>query len=165
MTDSSSDELHVRIGQVKVGRPGQTLNAILGSCIGIGFLHKRREIYGLAHCLLAKSPTPTKKNGGGRHVDQAIESLLSMMEIGPKERRQLHVVLVGGANLSMPAETAPEQLVGSVNARFALKAIRAAGLRIVGGDLEGTLGRRITIDCDSGEYAINNIPRLGGTGQ
>lgn len=179
-------ELHVRIGQVKIGSPGQVLTAILGSCVGIGFFFPQRQIYGLAHCLLSQSSSQpvassasqpvassaaqtgrTREDGqlvgNGRHVDKAIESLLKMMDIQDEERRQLRVVLAGGANMSMPFDTPPSQLVGSVNAKFARQAIRSAGLRLLGDDLGGLNGRRISINCDSGEYDIQQIPRLGGT--
>ncbi|WP_416369950.1 chemotaxis protein CheD [Tritonibacter mobilis] len=173
-------ELHVRIGQVKIGSPGQVLTAILGSCVGIGFFFPQRQIYGLAHCLLSQSSSQpvassaaqtgrTREDGqlvgNGRHVDKAIESLLKMMDIQDEERRQLRVVLAGGANMSMPFDTPPSQLVGSVNAKFARQAIRSAGLRLLGDDLGGLNGRRISINCDSGEYDIQQIPRLGGTVQ
>ncbi|PWS15383.1 chemotaxis protein CheD, partial [Klebsiella pneumoniae] len=49
------EKIHVQIGQVKTGRAGQALNAILGSCIGLGLLDPARGVYGLAHCLLSKS--------------------------------------------------------------------------------------------------------------
>lgn len=159
---TSATELHVRIGQVKIGTPGQRLTAILGSCIGIGFFLKSREIYGLAHCLLSQSTATSKKGGGGRHVDQAIETLLHQMDIQPDERRQLRVVLAGGANMSMPVDTPPEQLVGSINAKFARKTLRTVGLRLLDDDLGGTNGRRITINCATGEYEILQIPRLEG---
>lgn len=179
MTAADIAELHVRIGQVKVGRPGQVLTAILGSCIGIGFFLPQRQIYGLAHCLLSKSaataagaPAATPKRvredgqvvGDGRHVDKAIQSLLSMMDIQEDEHKKLRVVLAGGANMSMPLDTPPAQLVGSVNAKFARQAIRGARLRLLDDDLGGLNGRRISIDCDSGEYEIHHIPRLGGKG-
>lgn len=163
MSPTETNELHVRIGQVKIGRPGDTLTAILGSCIGIGFLWEKAQIYGLAHCLLSKSPNgPVNKNRGGRHVDQAIASLMSMMEVEEEDRRNLRIVLAGGANMSKPLGTAPEKLVGSINARFARQAIRSAGLRLLDHDLEGINGRRIQIDCASGEYSIQHIPRMGG---
>lgn len=170
MTSVDRTEHHVRIGQVKIGRPGETLTAILGSCVGIGFLHPAREIYGLSHCLLSKSQGPIRAKtragvGEGRHVDQAIASLLSMMEVGPDELKQLRVILAGGANMSMPVDTPAEQLVGTTNAKFARSSIRAAGLRLLDDDLGGTNGRRVTIDCDSGEFEIQSIPRLGGKGQ
>ena len=67
-------ELHAQIGQVKIGKSGQELHALLGSCVGIGFLHHDKGMYGLAHCLLSKAPKLTNKVGA-RHVDQAIHSL------------------------------------------------------------------------------------------
>lgn len=178
MHDTHIAELHVRIGQVKIGRPGQVLSAILGSCVGIGFLFPPRKIYGLAHCLLSKSASepagaaPVANGrlkedgqlvGNGRHVDQAIESLLIMMDIQDDERRKLRVILAGGANMSMPLDTPPAQLVGSVNAKFARQAIRSARLRLLDDDLGGLNGRRISINCDTGEFEIHQIPRLGGT--
>lgn len=156
---SLPESFPVQIGQVKIGREGQELNAILGSCIGIGFLHPNRGIYGLAHALLAKSDGPTTK-GDGRHVDQAIESLLRMMEIRDDERRRLRVFLTGGANMTQPSGTDPKRLVGSANAEFAREAVRSAKLRLSHEDMGGENGRRVTINCTNGEYAIDIIPRL-----
>lgn len=157
---TSPESLPVQIGQVKVGRSGQSLNAILGSCIGIGFLHPSEGVFGLAHSLLAKSEGPTAK-GDGRHVDQAIESLLRMMEVRDEHRRKVRVILAGGANMTRPKGTDPKRLVGSSNSTFARTAVRAAGLRILHEDMGGELGRRVVIDCTTGEFAIAAIPRLG----
>lgn len=154
------ESLPVQIGEVKVGREGQSLNAILGSCIGLGFLYPEKGVYGLAHALLAKSTGPSIK-GDGRHVDHAIDSLLTQMDVADDERRKLRVFLAGGANMTLPSGTDPKRLVGSINSDFARKAIRAAGLRVIGDDTGGEHGRRVTIDCSSGGYTIDEIPRLG----
>ena len=153
-------DLPVQIGQVKVGHEGQSLNAILGSCIGLGFLHPTEGVFGLAHALLAKSAGASKK-GDGRHVDQAIEALLHKMNVTDKNIRKVRVFLAGGANMTMPVGTDPKRLVGTANAEFARKAVRAAGLRLLHEDMGGEYGRRVTIDCTTGEYTINRIPRLG----
>jgi len=156
------EKLHVQIGQVKVGRAGQSLEAILGSCIGIGFLYPERGVFGLAHALLAKSKGAAKEKGSGRHVDHAIESLLEQMEVPKEGRRSIKVFLAGGANMTMPAGTDPSRLVGSVNSEFAKQAVREAGLRVSHEDVGGMCGRRVFIDCETGEFTINTIPRLGG---
>lgn len=156
-----TEKLHVTIGQVKTGKPGQSLNAILGSCVGVGFLFAERKLYGLAHCLLSKSKTEAKELTG-RHVDSAIASLTSMMNITSSDRKKVRVFLAGGANMTMPKDTDPKRLVGSVNASFALKAVKEAGFRIQHDDLGGFYGRQVTIDCDEGTYKISQIPRLGG---
>lgn len=159
---STGESIPVQIGQVKVGREGQSLNAILGSCVGLGFLYKERGIYGLAHCLLSKSDGPSAK-GDGRHVDQAIQSLLEKMEVGPDAIRRVRVFLAGGANMTMPTGTDPKRLVGNTNATFARKALKEARLRIMHEDTGGECGRRVFIDCTTGDFKIDKIPRLGGS--
>jgi chemotaxis protein CheD len=159
MTDAR--QIHVQIGQVKVGRAGQTLNAILGSCIGLGFVDRKNGICGLAHALLAKSEGAATAKGSGRHVDHAIESLLRQMNVGHAARRKLRVFIAGGANMTLPHGTEPERLVGQVNADFARAALRDAGLRLVDDDTGGAHGRRMAIDCTTGEVTIKPIPRLG----
>ena len=156
-----SEKLHVTIGQVKVGRAGQSLHAILGSCIGIGFLFAERGVYGLSHCLLSKGNAILTESPG-RHVDSAIRTLSEMMDLTPADRRKIRVILAGGANMTMPEGTDPKRLVGSINADFALKEIKNAGFRVLHDDLGGTTGRQVTINCDDGAYSIAAIPRLGG---
>ncbi|KIC15661.1 chemotaxis protein CheD [Leisingera sp. ANG-DT] len=154
-------KIHVQIGQVKTGRAGQSLNAILGSCIGLGLLYPAKGIYGLAHCLLAKSPDSSDAICG-RHVDQAVRSLQSLMEVSGKELRKLQAIVVGGANMTMPEDTDPARLVGSINARSAYRSLRDAGVRNIHEDVGGMQGRQVTIDCSSGEFTVKAIPRLGG---
>lgn len=157
---SALESLPVQIGQVKVGRAGQSLNAILGSCVGLGFLYSQGQVYGLAHALLAKSKGENNK-GDGRHVDQAIVSLLEMMEVPDDHRRKVKVFIAGGANMTLPSDADPKRMVGTVNANFARRALREAGLRLHYEDTGGEQGRRVEIDCDTGEYTIKTIPRLG----
>lgn len=161
---SGGEKLHVTIGQVKIGRAGQSLHAILGSCIGIGVLFPDRGLYGLSHCLLSQGDTVTK-DAPGRHVNTAIETLAEMMELTPPDRRKVRVIVAGGANMTMPKGTDPKRLVGSANASYALKALKEAGFRVQHDDLGGLQGRQVTINCDEGSYTIANIPRLGGIAQ
>ena len=158
------DCLPVQIGEVRIGRAGQTLTAILGSCIGLGFLMPQRGICGLAHALLARSDGSPDTKGDGRHVDQAIATLLRDMNIAAgHDRRRVQVFLAGGANMTRPVGTDPGRLVGSINADFARAAVRAAGLRLLRDDTGGEHGRRVTIDCSTGDFTIDPIPRIGAS--
>ena len=154
------NEIHAQIGQVKIGRAGDHLHALLGSCIGLGFLHRDRGVYGLAHCLLSESPGDTKKIGA-RHVDQAVYSLLKLMEITPEEHRRVRVIIAGGGNMTMSPDSPASRLVGSVNSSFAKKVIRANKLRLMHEDVGGCNARKVVIDCDTGEFTIKTIPRIG----
>lgn len=156
----SVQKIHVQIGEVKIGREGQILNAILGSCIGLGFLYPQKGVFGLAHCLLSRAKTETDEIGG-RNVDQAIYSLQSLMDVSKLDFRKIQVIVAGGSNMTMPADTDPKRLVGSINANYAYKSVRALGLRNIHEDVGGELGRQVTIDCTSGEFSIASIPRSG----
>lgn len=157
---TTASKIHVQIGQVKVGRSGEILTAILGSCIGLGFLHPARGIFGLAHCLLSESGVADDRIGG-RHVDQAVRSLVSLMALGPSEYRNIKAIVVGGANMTMPPDTDPKRLVGTINSGSAYKAVRDLGLRNIHVDTGGVHGRQVTIDCTTGEFEVAQIPRLG----
>lgn len=153
-------KLHVQIGEVKIGRSGQMLTAILGSCIGLGLLYPARGIYGLAHCLLANSGRESTEITG-RHVDEAVRSLVSLMEIGPADLRKLKAIVVGGANMTMPVDADPKRLVGTVNSGAAYRAVRRLGVLNIHEDTGGVLGRKVTIDCSTGEVEVAQIPRIG----
>ncbi len=153
-------KLHVQIGEVKTGGPGQVLTAILGSCIGLGFLYPSRNLYGLAHCLLSDSGKVTTEISG-RHVDQAVRSLVTLMKIGPEDYRRMKALVVGGANMTMPPDTDPSRLVGTINSGSAYRAVRNLGLRNIFEDTGGVLGRQVTIDCTTGDCTVVQIPRIG----
>lgn len=155
-----ANEHHAQIGQVKIGRPGEYLHALLGSCIGIGVLHPDEQVYGLAHCLLSKSPEPLKKIGA-RHVDQAIFSLMKLMDIHEENRRRVNIFIAGGGNMTREADASPDKLVGSVNAEFAKKVLREKRLRLIHEEVGGCNARKVIIDCATGEFEIKSIPRLG----
>ena len=155
-----ANEHHAQIGQVKIGRPGEYLHALLGSCIGIGVLHPDEQIYGLAHCLLSESPEPIKKIGA-RHVDQAVYSLMKLMDIHEENRRRVNVFIAGGGNMTQAEGESSSRLVGSVNSEFAKKLLRQKRLRLIHEEVGGCNARKVIIDCSTGEYEIKNIPRLG----
>ena len=153
------NEHHAQIGQVKIGRPGDFLHALLGSCIGIGVLHPDEQVYGLAHCLLSESPEPIKKIGA-RHVDQAVYSLMKLMDIHEENRRRVNVFIAGGGNMTHAPDTT-SKLVGSVNSTFAKKVLRQHRLRLIHEEVGGCNARKVIIDCSTGDFEIKSIPRLG----
>ncbi len=62
--------------------------------------------------------------------------------------------LAGGA--SMFGGEGPMQ-IGEANAQAVAQALRVAGVRVVGEDLGGTAGRRITFVCRTGEMIIERV--------
>lgn len=154
-----TNEVHVNIGQVKLAKNGETLRALLGSCVGIGILWKKKNLYGLAHCLLPKAPSQTFEIGG-RFVDQAVASLLAMMKIKPEHYEEIEVIIAGGGNMTCPDARESGGLVGETNFRTALEEIRKRGLNLVFKDGGGIEGRKIIIESSTGRYRVEKIPRI-----
>lgn len=152
------EEINVHIGEVKTGTSGQVLRALLGSCVGIALLWPERGIFGLAHCLLAKSPEKDFVIGA-KYVDQAIHSLLTLMNITKDDYSKVRAVVAGGGNMINYEESDKTKLVGYNNRIFAIEALDRLKIKIVFEDTGGTNGRRISIDCDKGSYDVVRIPR------
>ena len=86
----------VGMGQLRVGAHDDQLQALLGSCIGIGFIWKKGDRCGLAHCLLPEAPGPDASMGA-RYVSQAVPALLRLMGARVADYPDIDVVLAGGA--------------------------------------------------------------------
>lgn len=151
--------LDVHIGEIKIARKGEILRAILGSCVGVGFIWREKNICGLAHCLLAESPVPTFEIGA-RFVDQAVRSLLALMKIRAEDAAQIEVVIVGGGNMTSPGAPETKRLVGTHNFSIALREVQKNNLRVVHSDGGGEEGRKIFIDAKDFSYRIEKIPRI-----
>ncbi len=153
----STGSINVHIGEVKIGRGTQELHTILGSCIGIALLWPGRNTFGLAHCLLPKSPNQNYEEGG-RYVDQAIETLLQRMSV--TNSRDIRAVVAGGANMTRPDTDAPERLVGFQNAQSALSNLDKRDIIVVHEDTGGFSGRKMSICCETGTFEVKQIPRI-----
>lgn len=152
--------IHVSIGEVKVGRNKNILKASLGSCVGIGFLWKKKNLYGLAHCLLPE--TDVIGNAvTARFVNQAIPSLVALMKIRTLEDcQEIEVVLAGGGNMTAPKDSQVSTLVGHLNVKAAEKILKEMHFKISHREVGGETGRKIWIFCETGEFRIDLIPRI-----
>ncbi len=152
-------EINVQIGQVKRGVKNNQLHAILGSCIGIAFLWKKKGQFGLAHCLLPTAPK-TDFTINGRYVDHAITSLLTLMKIRSTDYSEIDAVVVGGGNMTQPDTENNNQLVGAMNIKSAISCLDDLGIKIVYQETGGSNGRKISVDCSTGSFDISTIPRM-----
>jgi chemotaxis protein CheD len=157
--DAAAPAIAVHIGQVKIARRGESLKALLGSCVGVGLLWKDRGIYGLAHCLLPECPT-RPLTIGGRFVDQAVASLVALMRIRAHDIPQVVAVVAGGGNMTNPQAAAPDELVGAHNARVAMRELHKLGIVIAASDLGGDVGRTLYISGLDGRHHVQRLPRI-----
>ena len=153
----NSSRINVRMCQVEIGQGDTDLIALLGSCVGIGLIWEERGICGLAHCLLSSSKQETHVIGA-KHVDQALYSLETLM--GFSDYSDVRAVLVGGANMTIQGGLRPRDLIGDRNIESAVEELSKRQVVISLQDTGGIAGRKLEIDCLTGQVSVNEIPRI-----
>ncbi|SFU58444.1 chemotaxis protein CheD [Pseudoduganella namucuonensis] len=144
----------VGMGRLAAGSRGDTLVAVLGSCVGLALLWPQGGRCALAHCLLPAAP-PGERGMGARYVDQAVPSMLTVLGATPADYADIDVVVAGGASMLGPGTGL--LTVGRQNIVAALAVLQRYGLRVTDSDLGGHAGRRMLIDCARYQCAIQTI--------
>ncbi len=152
---NDSGLIQVGMGELRIARDGETLCALLGSCVGIGLLWRRRNSVALAHCLLPTSPDVVVH--GARYVNQAVPSLLTLLGVRRDERREIDVILCGGANMFGAAGLSTG--VGASNVAAAHHTLAAYDLVLSHEATGGRRGRTLQLDSRSGMFTIVKVER------
>ncbi|TFW27094.1 chemotaxis protein CheD [Duganella callida] len=146
--------LQVGMAQVRVGTRGDQLQALLGSCVGIGFIWKKRGRCALAHCLLPECGE-AGNDLGARYVNQAIPNMLRLMGATEADFADIEVVVAGGATMLNACSSRLQ--IGQQNADAARRLLRRYGLNVSYCRVGGKCGRTLTIDCNTCSYAVQEI--------
>ena len=151
-------EFHVKIGEIKIGKSQDILKATLGSCVGIAFVWKDKNRFGLAHCLLPDAPASSLQLGA-KYVSQAIPSLIAMMKLAPENFSELEVYVTGGGNMLERLAKKNSNHVGVQNADTAKRILKEMGFPLTQVEVGGDEGRQIIVDCATAKIQIRKIPR------
>ncbi len=152
------NEIHVKIGEVKVGHSGDILKATLGSCVGIAFIWKKKGIFGLAHCLLPEAYAPSF-DISAKFVSQAVPSLMVLLKITNKDIKEIEVFYAGGGNMMSQLARKNVDHVGLLNIAAVKKYLSEQGFRYKELDVGGEVGRQILVDCNSGEVTVHRFQK------
>ncbi len=139
----------VGMGKIFAAREPVVLKAILGSCVGLTLYHPRLKAGLLGHVVLPESgdrPGPP-----GKFADTAVPFAIEMLREMGVNTAGLVARLAGGAN--MFGTGGPLQ-IGDANIEATIKALKAANIRVTGKELGGTAGRRVMLDCSTGEFRV-----------
>jgi chemotaxis protein CheD len=158
-TLAHENDIHVKIGEVKVGRSGDLLKATLGSCVGIAFIWRSKGLFGLAHCLLPDAPETTSTIGA-KYVSQAVPSLIALLKIKPENVNEIEVFYAGGGNMMSQLAKRNVDHVGLLNIAAAKKYLSAHGFKFKELDVGGEVGRQIFLNCSSGEVYVNRFDKV-----
>ncbi len=144
-----STTLRAGMGQIVVGGAGQSISSVLGSCIGLVLFHARAQVGVMAHVVLPESDGRT--DSPGKFADTAVPRMVDLLKQQGGSATVAVAKLAGGA--SMFRASGPLQ-IGAANTEAVLAALAKAGIRVVAQHVGDTKGRRITLDCATGELKI-----------
>jgi chemotaxis protein CheD len=147
-----TEQTNVGMGEIVVAQAPVHLTAVLGSCVGVAMYSARKRLGGLAHVVLPRANGPV--TNPGKFADTAVPYLLGLMERKGALRSELVIKIAGGA--CMFGKGGPLQ-IGDANAEVVMEILKREGLRIAGQDIGGTQGRRVSLDCATGELHIDCV--------
>jgi len=142
----------VGMGQIVQAGPPHTLTAVLGSCVGVAIYHPRIKLGVLGHIVLADSAG--RNLSPGKFADTAIPAMLSMVEQRGGKANGAIIKIAGGA--CMFGKGGPIQ-IGEANIAAVLKALEKVGCCVAAKDVGGNRGRRVSLDCATGEYVVEMV--------
>jgi chemotaxis protein CheD len=152
------EDILVGMGQYAVTHnPGILVSLSLGSCIGLTIFDKEAKIGGLAHIMLPSSKDSLKKGleyNMNKFADVAIPSMVDdMKKMGAKTERMV-AKLVGGAHMFPGILDADVMDIGRKNEAATKEELHNLGIKIVGSDTGGNVGRSVRFDTTTGSISI-----------
>ena len=148
-TNPQVEEVRVYMARMKVeSKPVELLTSV-GSCVAICLYDSIHRCGGLAHIMLPHSTNGPQEPLPSKFADTAVPALAkAIQEINGAETR-LSAKIAGGAN--MFANTCANDLdIGAKNVQAVKTALTQHKIRLVGEDVGGSHGRRVTFNVVSG---------------
>jgi chemotaxis protein CheD len=154
--DTNTTYTHPQLEEVRVEMAGYTVDSrpvelvtSVGSCIGICLYDSIRRCGGLAHIMLPRSSLGSQEPLPGKYADTAVASLVKGIRNITKSEHRLSAKIAGGAN--MFANTTANGLdIGAKNIRATKELLEQHHIRLIGEDVGGSHGRRISFNLASG---------------
>jgi chemotaxis protein CheD len=142
----------VGMGQTVLAEKPSRLSAVLGSCVGVVLYHARLQIGAMSHVVLPNSNGRT--GTAAKFADSAIPHMLTLLEQRGAFPSGMVAKIAGGS--CMFGNGGPLQ-IGEANIKAATAALEAAGIKIVGRDLGGSCGRRISFNPENGQVTVESV--------
>ena len=137
------------MGQIVLVEREEIGRSVLGSCIGLALYHKRAKLGALGHIVLAEADG--RSGPPGKFADTAIPEMLKQLADVGANKTGLVAKLAGGSH--MFGGKGPIQ-IGDDNHAAVTKILGELNITIVGQNVGGTKGRKITFDGGTGSLTV-----------
>lgn len=154
-------DIHLQPGELQlVSRPA-IIRTILGSCVGVTFLHSRLGLGGMCHPMLPCRPAkPSARHNSAqntRFVDFAIQEMARQLNALGAPREEVEVKLFGGADVLPVHNATTRPTVGRLNCEYALRTLEEEGFEVAASSLGGKRGINIRFDTRTGEVLLRRL--------
>lgn len=148
----------VGMGQVLMAHSGETLGAVLGSCIGLILYHPRLKVGTMAHIVLPDSAG--REGAPGKYANLAIPHMIELLAGEGAAKSGLVAKLTGGAK--MFGNKGPSH-VGDINIKAVLCILKELHIHVKGQHVGGEKGRRVLWNPANGDltvYVVGKDPEV-----
>jgi len=142
-------------GQLFVSREPCVITTILGSCAALCLWDGQKKIGGMNHYLLPEGDELGWKRL--RYGNAANPELLKELQKLGCEIRHLQAKIFGGSSAFAPD---PMQSLGAKNVQLAEEFVHNGGIRLVGKEVSGKYGRRLTFHTQDGVTVVRDFNKL-----
>jgi chemotaxis protein CheD len=147
------EEVRVDMAAMKVeSKPVELLTSV-GSCVAICLYDSIHRCGGLAHVMLPHSSLGSKEPLPSKFVDTAVPALKKAIHKITGVENHLSAKIAGGANM-FPTTSANAIDIGAKNVRATREVLTQYKVRLIGEDVGGNHGRRITLNVNSGTTLV-----------
>lgn len=141
-----SNTLAVGVGDYKISTDGNTIETVLGCCIGICLYDESKKIGGLLHVMLPSAPNKKPKKPS-KYADTGIKEILQVMKRDYAiTRTNLKAKIFGGAKMKSGAAYD----IGQKNAEKVREILQYNGIQISNEKVGGKHGYKIEFDISTG---------------
>jgi chemotaxis protein CheD len=149
---NSADQTAVAMGEAVVAAKPTQLTTIVGSCIAVALYSSELRLGMLGHVVLPNSTGSTAYPA--KFADTCVPHMISILHGRGANRDKLVAKIAGGACMFGPSKS---MHIGSVNVQATIDALDAHGIRLIGRDVGGTVGRRISFDLATGSLTVDRV--------
>jgi chemotaxis protein CheD len=150
----------VGIADLGTAGPGEVLAAVgLGSCVAVAIRDRSRRRGALAHIMLPRQGDGRRREGENmrKYADVAVSEAVRSLESAGCRRADLEAKIAGGASIFDLGRGSECGDIGARNVEAVVRALGAAGVRLLASDVGGREGRTVEYSVDNGELTVRTV--------
>jgi len=148
------EEVRVNMAEMKVESKPVELVASVGSCVALCIHDSKNKCGGMAHVMLPKSSIAMQEPLPAKFADTAVPALAKAVRAVSGSGASLYAKIAGGANMFPNMNTLN---IGAKNIEAIKAALAANKITLMGEDVGGSHGRRITFNITTGVATVRRF--------